>query len=167
MNYFLSNLFRDKMLRAVIPLAALAGLNLMDILTTMFGVSVFKFWVVKITGGAAVAGAVIYGLFLHKHEKKDKRLQTLLPDFIEERRRFLDKMAAGKSEFQTLCHTCRHFDLIRLGCQLILRERKVWIKLNEESPIRYCLYWNLDDRHPVLAMTGRLKRGTEDTQAII
>ncbi len=167
MNYFLSNLFRDKMVRAVIPLAALAGLNLMDILTTMFGMSVFNFWVVKITCAGAVAGAVIYGLFLHKHEKKDKRLQTLLPDFIGERRCFLENMAAGDREFQTLCHTCRHFDLSHLGCLLVLNERKVWIKLDDESPIRYCLYWNLDDRHPVLALTGRLRRGAEDTQTII
>ena len=58
-----------------------------------------------------------------------------------------------------MCHQCRHFDLSRLRCLLVLRERKAWVKLNDDSPIRHCLYWNLEDKNPVMQLTGRLKEG--------
>jgi hypothetical protein len=158
MNYFLSNLFRDKVMWGVVGLSALAGLLIMDILTYMFMPRpVFNLWTVKITVGAAVVGAIIYGIFLYKHEDKEKNLAALLPDFLTERQVFLETKAVADPEFQTLCHKCRYFDLGCLRCLLVLRERKAWIRLNDDSPIRYCLYWNLDDRHPVMLLTGRLK----------
>jgi hypothetical protein len=134
-----------------------------DILTSLFGVGVFNFWVVKITIGAAILGAGIYGFFLHKHEKKDKKLGVLLPDFLIERQVLYEKMAAKDPEFQTFCHECRHFDLNRLRCLLVLHDRKVRIKLNDDHPLRYCLYWNLDEHHPVMQLTERLKATAEDT----
>jgi hypothetical protein len=158
MNYFLSNLFRDKVLWGVLCLAALAGLIFVDLLTFMLmPQAVFNLWSVKITVGAAVVGAILYGLFLHQHEKKDKMLNVLLPDFLTERRALFEKMAVEDHEFQTFCHQCQHFDLDRLRCLLVLRERKAWIRLNDDSPLRYCLYWNLDDRNPVMLLTDKLK----------
>jgi len=158
MNYFLANLFRDKVLWGVLALSALAGLIIMDLLTFMLRPrAVFNLWTVKLTVGAAVVGTIIYGLFLHKHENKEKNLAALLPGFLTERRFFLETKVVTDPEFQTLCHQCRYFDLERLRCLLVLRERKAWIKLNEDSPIRHCLYWNLDDRHPVMLLTDKLK----------
>jgi hypothetical protein len=162
MNYFLSNLFRGKVLWAILGLSAVAGLNLMDILSTMFGNSFFNLWVVKITVTAAVVGVIIYGVFLSKRAKKDRQLALLLPGFIEEKRSFLGKKVAEDREFQTFCHKCRHFDLDRLRCLLVLRERKAWIKLKDDCPLRYCLYWNLEDLHPVMQLTEKLKVMTED-----
>ena len=160
MNYFFSNLFRDKVMWGVVGLSALAGLLIMDILTYMFSPRpAFNLWTVKITVGAAVVGAVIYGLFLYKHEDKEKNLAALLPGFLTERRCFFRKKGVADPEFQTLCHKCRYFDLDRLRCLLVLRERKAWISLNYDSPVRYCLYWNLDDRHPVMLLTGRIAAG--------
>ena len=158
MNYFLSNLFRDKVMWIMIGLAALAGMTIMDLLTFMLTPeAVFGLWTVKITIGAVVIGSVVYGLFLGRREKKARQLNAILPGFIEEKRAFLEKKAAADREFQTLCHQCRHFDVERLRCLLVLRERKAWVKLNEDSPVRYCLYWNLEDLHPVMRLTGRLK----------
>jgi len=164
MNYFLSNLFRDKMIWIVLGLSVLAGMLIMDLLTFMLTPqAVFDLWTVKITVGAAAAWAIFYGIFLHKKEKKDRQLNVLLPGFIEERKAFLGKKAAEDSEFQTLCHKCRYFDLVRLGCLLVLRNRKAWIRLNDDSRIQFCLYWNLEEHHPVLLLTDRVKAAPEKT----
>jgi hypothetical protein len=166
MNYFLSNLFRDKLIWIGAGLCALAGLIIMDLLTFMLMPQpVFNLWTVKVTVAAAVLGAVIYGIFLARREKKDRRLGVLLPGFLEERRAFLAARAGADPGFQTLCHQCRHFDLGRLRCLLTLRDRKAWIRLHDESRIRHCLYWNLEDGHPVLVLTERLTRGKEDAGA--
>lgn len=160
MNYFLANLFRDKHLWIILGLSAWAGLMLMDLLTFMLTPrAVFGMWTFKIAIGAALVGSVVYGIFLHRNEKRGRQLISLLPGFIEERRAWLEKQAAAAPEFQTLCHQCRHFDLERLGCLLDMRERKVRIKLNHDSRITHCLYWNLDDAHPVMQVTARLKFG--------
>jgi hypothetical protein len=162
MNYFLSNLFRDKVMWIILGLAALAGMMIMDLLTFMLTPrAVFGMWTFKITIGAAVVGTLVFGLFLRQREKKDRRLHALLPGFLEERLGFLKNRVSADADFQTLCHQCRHFDLSRLRCLLVLRERKAWVKLNDDSPIRHCLYWNLEDRHPVLLLTGRIKIGSE------
>ena len=159
MNYFFSSLFRDKMLRAVVPLAALAGLIIVDLLTYMLTPrSVFNLWVVKITVIAAFAGAIGYGVFLQKKEKNDRRLDNLLPGFMEERRGEFKKKIIRDPVFQTFCHECRYFDVERLRCLLVLPERKVWVRLDGDSPVRHCLYWNLDDRHPVMQLTKHLKK---------
>jgi hypothetical protein len=158
MNYFFSNLIRSKLLWLVIGLSFLAGLIIMDFLSLMLmGTAFFKLWPIKITAAAAVAGAIAYGLFLNRREKKAKRLDDLLPGFLDDRRAFLEKKSQDDHEFQTLCHECRHFDLSRLRCLLVLRERMAWIKLNDDSPIRHCLYWNLEEQHPVMKLTERLK----------
>lgn len=161
MNYFLANLFRDKVLWGALGLSALAGLIIMDVLTYMLTPrAVFGLWTVKLSVGAAIVAVILYGLFLHRREKRGKRLESLLPGFLEERRMALEKMAAAAPGFQTLCHECRHFDPRLLGCRLELRERKFRIRLDEESPFRHCLYWNLDGSHPVMRLTR--KRGAVD-----
>ncbi|MCU0237683.1 MAG: hypothetical protein MUC72_11465, partial [Acidobacteria bacterium] len=67
MNYFLSNLFRDKSMWIMIGLAALAGMMIMDLLTFLLTPrAVFGLWTVKITIGAAVVGSVFYGIVLGK-----------------------------------------------------------------------------------------------------
>jgi len=158
MNYFIANLFRDKVLWGVLGLAALTGLIIVDLLTFMLMPSpVFNLWVVKITLASALLGLIFYALFLYKHDKKEKRLDAILPDLLAERRVLYEKKGVEDPEFQTLCHKCRYFDLNHLRCLLVLRERKAWIKLNYDSPILYCLYWNLDDRHPVMLLTAILK----------
>ncbi len=163
MNYLLSNLFRDKILWLMLGLSALAGLVIMDIITFMLmPAPVFNLWVVKITAAAAVVAAILYGLILRTREKKDKRLGDRLPGFRVERQAFLAKRSEADREFQTFCHECRHFDLGRLRCLLVLRERKAWIKLHDDSPIRYCLYWNLDDQHPVMRLTERVKSENQE-----
>jgi hypothetical protein len=165
MNYFLSNLFRDKLLWLVLGLSALAGLNIMDMLTFMLmPVPVFNLWVVKITAAAAVVGTIAYGSFLYLRGNKVRNLDAQLPDFLVERRAFLARRSEADREFQTFCHECRHFDLGRLRCLLVLRERKAWIKLYDDSPIRYCLYWNLEDRHPVMRLTERVKKEMREIQ---
>jgi len=168
MNYFLSNLFRDKIMWLVLGLSALAGLIIMDFISFMLmGTGFFNLWVIKGTIASAVIGAIIYGFILRKREKKAKRLNSRLPDFLAERRAFLEKKSQENHEFQTFCHECRHFDLGRLRCLLILRERKAWIKLNDDSPIRYCLYWNLEDQHPVMRLTERVKEGKESSWSTV
>jgi hypothetical protein len=163
MNYFFSNLIRDKAIWITIGLAALAGLMIVDLLTFMLTRrAVFGMWTFKITIGAAILGTLAFGIFLRKREKKDRQLNALLPGFLEERLDFLKNRVSADADFQTLCHQCRHFDLDRLRCLLVLRERKAWVKLNDDSPIRHCLYWNLEDRHPVMQLTGKLKSGQAD-----
>lgn len=156
MNYFLSSLVRDKLLWGTIALAVVAALNLMDFLLAIFGRSPFHFWVVKGTLIAAVAAAIVAVVQLHGKEKKDRRLNEALPGFLEERRAYLSARAAADPGFHTFCHECRHFDLDRLSCLLVLRERKVRIRLDDDSPMRYCLYWNLDDAHPLMQLTARI-----------
>ena len=168
MNYFLSNLFRDKLLWLVLGLSALAGLMIMDIITFMLmPVPVFNLWVVKIAAAAAVVGVIAYGLFLRIRDKKTRNLDACLPGFLAERRAFLAKRSEADREFQTFCHECRHFDLGRLRCLLVLRQRKAWIKLYDDSLIRYCLYWNLEDQHPVMRLTGRVKEAGESSWSMV
>jgi hypothetical protein len=164
MNYFLSNLFRSKFLWLVIGLSLLVGLIIMDFLSLMLtGTGFFNLWPIKIAAVAAVVGAITYGLFLNRRENKSRRLDDLLPGFLVDKRALLEKKSQENHEFQTFCHECRHFDLSRLRCLLVLRERKAWIKLNDDSPIRYCLYWNLEDQHPVMKLTERLKLEKDET----
>ena len=159
MNYFFANLFRDRKLFVLLGLSVLTGLIIMDFLSFMLlGNGFFNLWVIKISAAAAVVAAMVYGLFLYKREDKQRNLESLLPGFLADRRAFLEKRSDADHEFQTFCHECRHFNLDRLGCLLVLRERKSWIKLHDDSPIRHCLYWNLEDQHPVMQLTGRLKR---------
>lgn len=168
MNYFLANLFRDKVLWLVLGLSALAGLIIMDFLSFMLtGTGFFNLWVIKIAIGTAVVGALVYGLFLYRRENKQQCLDDLLPGFQADRRDFLVKKSEEDHSFQTFCHECRHFDLDRLRCLLVLRERKAWIKLNDESPIRYCLYWNLEDQHPVMRLTERVKELKESSWSTV
>ncbi|GEM_PF-2038725 len=165
MNYFLSNLFRDRRLWIIAGVSALAGMMIMDLLTFMLTPrAVFGMWTFKLALIAAVIGAVGYGVLLQKADKKRRRLEELLPGFLEERRSFLEGSAAADPGFQTFCHECRHFDLNRLRCLLDLRERKSRILLRDDSPMRYCLYWNLDDRHPIMQVTGRLDAATIRSQ---
>jgi len=157
MNYFLSNLFRDKVLWAALGLGVVAALNLVDFLSFAFAApGFFNMWVIKSTIGAAVAGAVAYGFFLWRRDKKSLCLEKLLPVFTAERRAYFEKIVAADTKFQTFCHECRHYDNSRRRCLLRLHERKVWIKLHFEDVFSYCLYWNLED-HPVLNLTERLK----------
>jgi hypothetical protein len=123
--------------------------------------------VVKITAAAAVTGAIVYGVFRFKHDKRTQRLDDRLPAFLVDRRAFLEMKLGKNREFQTFCHACRHFDLSRLRCLLRLHERKAWIKLNDDSLIRYCLYWNLDDRHPVMKLTERVKEVTNEARSTV
>jgi len=157
MNYFMANLFRDKMLWAAIGLAAIAALNLADFLSFAFAApGFFNLWVIKITVAAAVAGAIVYGSLLQRREKKSLRLKNLLPVFTSERRAYFEKMLAVDPKFQTFCHECRHFEVGRRRCLLLLHGRKIRIKLHPDDVFSYCLYWNLED-HPVLALTDRVK----------
>jgi hypothetical protein len=156
MNYFLSNLFRDWKVYALVGLAVVAGLNIMDILTTMFGLKVFNLWVVKITIGAAFVSGIVYGFLQYRHEKKNRQLESMLPAFIAERKACFEKKVAKDPQFQTFCHECRHYDNGPRRCLLRLHGRKIRIKLQQESMFSYCLYWNLDD-HPVLALTERVE----------
>jgi len=168
MNYFLSNLFRDKLLWLVLGLSALAGLIIMDILTfILMPVPVFNLWVVKVTAAAAAVGTIVYGSFIYMRGNKTRNLDARLPDFLVERQAFLAKRSEADREFQTFCHECRHFDLNRLRCLLVLRERKAWIKLYDESPIQYCLYWNLEDQHPVMSLTERVKEARESSWSTV
>jgi hypothetical protein len=156
MNYFLSGLFRDKWLWALVPLGILAGLNLVDFLASLAGKSPFRLWVVRGTLIAAVAAAIVAGVRLHAKEKKNRRLDEILPGFLQERRAWLSARAADPG-FNTFCHECRHFDLGRLSCRLLLQGRKVRILLSDDTPVRHCLYWNLEDDHPVMRLTARLE----------
>ena len=158
MNYFFSNIFRDRKVYVLLGLSVLTGLIIMDFLSFMLlGNGFFNLWVIKISAGAAVVGALAYGFFLHRREERSRRLDMRLPDFLSDRRAFLAKRSDENHEFQTFCHECRHFDLDRLRCLLLLGERRAWIKLNDESPIKYCLYWNLEDQHPVMRLTEKVK----------
>lgn len=157
MNYFMANLFRDAKFWALIGLAAIASLNLADFLSFAFGApGFFNLWVIRITFGATVVGAVVYGFYLHRREKKSLCLENLLPVFMAERRTYFEKMVAADSKFQTFCHECRHYDTERRRCLLLLHGRQVRIKLHPDDVFSYCLYWNLED-HPVLALTDRVK----------
>lgn len=168
MNYFFANLFRDKKMWLLIGMSALTGLIIMDFISFMLlGNGFFNLWVIKISAAAAVVAAIVYGLFLHKRENKQRNLEGLLPGFLADRQGFLKKRSEADHEFQTFCHECRHFDPDRLGCLLVLRERKAWIKLDDESPIRHCLYWNLDDAHPVLRLTERGKAKNQEVGSVL
>lgn len=157
MNYFLSGLFRDKGLRTLVPLALLAGLNLADFLFSLAGRSPFRLWVIRGTLIAAAVAAIVAGVRLHGRQKKERRLDELLPGFLEERRSWLSARVAADPGFNTFCHECRHFDLNRLDCRLVLRGRKARILLSDDAPVRHCLYWNLGDDHPVMRLTGRFE----------
>ena len=151
----------------LLGLAALAGLIIIDILSYMLlGGGFFNLWVVKLTIGAAMAGAIVYGIILHRREKKSRQLELLLPGFIAARRAWFERRAAEDREFQTFCHECRHFDHQRLRCLLRLQERQTRIKLQNDGVFSYCLYWNLEDRHPLLQLTERVSKpqgeGKED-----
>ncbi len=157
MNYFLSNLFRDWKGYALIGLAAVAGLNIMDFISFMLlGNGFFNLWVVRSTFGAAVVGAVAYGYYLHRREKRSRRLDNLLPAFIAARRAYFEKTVAEDRKFQTFCHECRHYDARRRRCLLRLHGRQVRIRLKPEDVFNYCLYWNLEEQ-PVLKLTRRIK----------
>jgi hypothetical protein len=162
MNYFLSSLARSKFLWGAVVLSAVAGLNVIDIMLSIFAVSPFRLWAVKATVGVASAGAIAYGFFLRKRDRRDSQLRQLLPRFQEERRALLMRAAGEDPAFQTFCHECRHFDQARLACLLDLRGRKVRVRLSDESCISHCLYWNLEDAHPVMGLTRRLKEKKAD-----
>ncbi|TFG78371.1 MAG: hypothetical protein E4H23_07930 [Chrysiogenales bacterium] len=158
MNYFINNLFRDKLLWVGIGLGVVAALNLVDFLSFAFAApGFFNMWVIKSTIGAAFAGAIVYALFLNRRDRRSRQLNDLLPVFQTDRRAYFEKMVAADIKFQTFCHECRHYDGQRRRCLLRLHERKVWIKLHFEDVFSYCLYWNLED-HPVLALTDRVKK---------
>lgn len=158
MGYVFSEFLRDWKIYSLVVLALVAGLNLMDIITFMLmGNGLFHLWVVKITLGAAVAGAIVYGSFLRRRENKSRRLDVLLPALEKERRAFFEKKIAGNAGFQTLCHECRHYDGQRRRCLLHLQGRPVRIRLQPGDVFSYCLYWNLED-HPVLSLTERVKK---------
>lgn len=157
MNYFLSGLFRDKGLRTLVPVAVLAGLNLTDLLFSLAGRSPFRLWVIRGTLIAAAVAAIVAGVRLRGRQKKERRLDGLLPGFLEERRSWLSARVAADPGFNSFCHECRHFDLGRLACRLVLRGRRVRILLSDDDPVRHCLYWNLEDDHPVMRLTGRLE----------
>ncbi len=162
MGYFFSELSRDWKVYSLVVLALVAGLNIMDIITFMLmGNGLFNLWVVKITLGVAVAGAIIYGSFLHRREKKSRQLEVLLPALALERRAFFEKMTAADAKFQTFCHECRHYDDQRRRCLLRLHGRQARIKLRPGDVFSYCLYWNLED-HPVLALTEHVKALARD-----
>jgi hypothetical protein len=157
MGYFFSEFSRDWKVYSLIVLALVAGLNIMDIITFMLmGNGLFNLWVVKVTFGAAVAGAIVYGLFLRRRDKKSQQLDVLLPALAVERRAFFKKMAAADAKFQTFCHECRYYDDQRRRCLLHLQGRQAWIKLQPGDVFSYCLYWNLEN-HPVLALTQHVK----------
>jgi hypothetical protein len=164
MGYFFSELSRDWKVYSLIVLAIVAGLNIMDIISfVLMGNGFFNLWVVKITIGAVVLGAIVYGSFLRRREKKSQQLEVLLPALAVERRAFFEKMSAADPEFKTFCHECRHYDDGRRRCLLRLHGRQVRIKLKPEDVFSYCLYWNLED-HPVLALTQRVKELKEEPQ---
>lgn len=158
MNYFLANLFRDKMLWILVGLSALAGLIIMDFISYMLlGNGFFNLWIIRGTVIAAAAGLAVYAVILYRREKRERRLAVLLPPFVKDRIAGFKKAAEENPGFQTLCHECRHFDLDRLRCLLVLSERKSRVRLQEDSPLRHCLYWNLGDCHPVMLLTERLE----------
>ncbi len=62
MNYFINNLFRDKLLWVGIGLGLVAALNLVDFLSFAFAApGFFNLLVIKITIGTSVAGTIVYG----------------------------------------------------------------------------------------------------------
>ena len=156
MNYFIYNLFHDWKMYALIGLAALAGLNIMDVISyILLGNGFFNLWVVRVTLGAAVAGGVAYGCYLHRQMKRSRQLNNLLPVFMAERRAHFEKMLARDPKFQTFCHECRHYEIGPRRCLLRLHGRQVRIKLQFEDIFSYCLYWDLED-HPILKLTERI-----------
>lgn len=165
MGYFFSEFSRDWKVYSLIGLAFVVGLNLMDLISFMLmGNGFFNLWVVKVTFGTVVAGAIVYGFFLRRRDKKSQQLDVLLPALVVERRAFFKKMANADTEFQTFCHECRHYDDQRQRCLLRLHGRQAWIKLQPGDVFSYCLYWNLED-HPVLALTERVKELPMDSKA--
>lgn len=165
MGYIFSEFLHDWKVYALIGLAIVAGLNIMDIISyILMGNGFFNLWVVKSTVGAFVVGGIVYGLFLSRRGKRSRQLDVLLPALAVERRAFFEKMVAKDPGFQTFCHECRHYDDIPRRCLLRLHGRQVWIKLNFEDVFSYCLYWNLKD-HPVLALTDKVKELKVDEKA--
>ncbi len=164
MNYFIANVFRDWKWWARIGVAFLGALNLMDILSTMFAYpGYFGLWIVRLTMIGSIGGLVAYYIFQSRRDKKNSRIEALLPAFIAERYVYFEKMIAADPKFQTLCYECRHFDSGRRACNLRLHDRKIKIKLDPADAFSYCLYWNLGD-HPILILTDRIaSQGTEQS----
>ena len=156
MNYFLANLFNDRKWWAKIGVAIVAALNLMDILSATFAYpGFFGLWIVRATVIAGIGGLLGYYVYQNRHDNRERRLQTLLPGFIAERRAFFDKMCAADPAFQTFCYECHHYDGRRKSCCLNLYNRTVKIKFHPYATFEYCLYWNLCD-HPIMDLTDRI-----------
>jgi hypothetical protein len=153
MNYFIANLFNDWKYWARLGVIFIAVLDVLDVLSVSFAApGFFNLWMVKITGGAALIGLIVYMLFLYRHEKKNRQIKTLLPAFLAARREYFIKMTAADPKFQTFCFDCRHYNHERRCCSLRLHDREVRIKLQPLDVFSYCLYWNLGD-HPIMALT--------------
>ena len=156
MNYFLSHLFRDWKWWAKLGLAVVASFNLMDILSSTFASpGFFGLGVVRGTVIGGIGGLVAYYVYWNRRDKKDSRLEALLPVFIAERRVYFEKMTAVDPRFQTFCYECLHYDPARTACRLRLHGRKTWIKLNPTDTFNYCLYWNVSN-HPIMELTDKI-----------
>ena len=159
MNYFLSNLFNDWKWWARMGFAVVATLNVADILSASFAYpGFFNLWMVRGTVIAGFSGLTGYFIYQKRHDKKNRRIEALLPAFSAERRAYFEKMIAADPTFQTFCFDCRHYDAGRTCCSLRLHDREVWIKLKPLDAFNYCLYWNLDE-HPILAVTAQCPPG--------
>jgi hypothetical protein len=156
MNYFLSHLFRDWTWWARLGVAVVASFNVMDILSATFAYpGFFGLWVVRGTVIGGIGGLVAYYVYWNRRDKKDGRLEALLPVFLAERRVFIEEMIAADHGFRTFCYQCRHYDNARRCCNLRLQGREVKVKLKPLDATQYCLYWNLTG-HPILALTARV-----------
>jgi hypothetical protein len=138
MNYFLSHLFRDWKWWAKLGMAFIGALNLMDILSSTFAYpGFFGLWIVRGTVISGVSGLIAYFVYQNRSDKKNSRLEALLPPFIAERHVFFEKMTAVDPRFQTFCYECLHYDPGRTSCRLRLHGRKIKIKLDPAGAFSY------------------------------
>lgn len=155
-SYFTFHLFRDWKWWAKIGFAGLMAVNTMDVISAgLAPPGYFSLWVVRVTVVSGIAGLVIYYLYQSRRDKKNRRIEQLLPILAAERRAFIETKKSVDPKFQTFCFECCHYDAGRRSCSLRLHDRAAWIKLNTLETYTYCLYWNLRD-HPILALTERV-----------
>jgi hypothetical protein len=157
MNYFIHNLFNDWKWWAKLGFAFVATMNMFDIVSQgLF----FNLWIVRGTVIAGCGGLIVYFVYFNRRDKKNSRIEALLPAFIAGRHVYFEKIVAADPKFQTFCYECLHYDAVHRTCSLRLYDRKIWIKLDPFDPFSYCLYWNLND-HPLLALTDKTTAKTE------
>lgn len=157
MNYFWSQIFRDRRFWTMIGLGVAGVLVLFDFLSYSWAPpGYFNLWLVKIAGVAGVVALIGYGAVLFRRDRENRRVAVLLPAFITERRRIIADRIAADPDFQTFCYKCAHYDNGRRACCLRLGERVMWIKVDPGRSFSHCLYWNVTDRPEMLKNVRRL-----------